>query len=90
MSLEVGAGSSSWLLCQQLEPGKDHQVPCLGTAGQPCWGLLQLYRRGRLVGNFLSITKWILVEILAVLLWLDLKTHREGQIKIGAVLLTGL
>lgn len=77
VSLEVG--SSSQLLCQQLEPGKDHQVPCLGTAEQPCWALLQLFRRERLVGNFLSITKWILVEILAVLLWLDFKTGGTNQ-----------
>lgn len=35
VSLEVGAGSSSSFPCQQLEPGKYHQVPCLGTVRQP-------------------------------------------------------
>lgn len=79
MNVSLEVGSSSQLLCQQLEPGKDHQVPSLGTAEQLCWGLLQLFRRERLVGNFLSITKWILVEILAVLLWLDLKTGGTNE-----------
>lgn len=53
MNVSLELGSSSQPLCQQLEPGKDHQVPGLGTAGQPCWGLLQLYREERHVGNFL-------------------------------------
>lgn len=73
MNVRLEVGSSSQLFCQQLEPGKDHQVPCLGTAEQPCWGFAATVRRERLVGNFLSITKRILVEILAGLLWLDLK-----------------
>lgn len=45
----------------------------LGHSRAAMLGFAATVRRERLVGNFLSITKRILVEILAGLLWLDLK-----------------
>lgn len=68
VSLEVPLSSfaSSW--------SQEKITRCHAWAQQSSHaGVCCTVRRERLVGNFLSITKWILVEILAGLLWLGLK-----------------
>lgn len=74
LELEVPLGS----LASNWSQEKYHQVPSLGTARQPCWGLLQLYRRKKACWKLLSISKLILVQVMTVLLWLDLEMCWEG------------